>query len=201
MGSRRLWKPLVLGILVLGLLAIPTIASVYTLYGQGCRYDPANDNDGLGIGFDTGGSLYDATERLSIEFAASDWNNAMAPQFTIVSYSSSKRDLRVQWANLGSSTGGSLTRWCGSDHYTQDPRFRWGANATYYSSTEGRRQAIAIHEIGHSYGVTHTTTPGCTDSSDTLMHSDPVGKYDLCGWGAPRPDTVSGATAAHNGNW
>lgn len=138
-------------------------ASAYTLYGQGCRYDPANDNDG--------------------------------------SYSSSKRDLRVQWANLGSSTGGSLTRWCGSDHYTQDPRFRWGANATYYSSTEGRRQAIAIHEIGHSYGVTHTTTPGCTDSSDTLMHSDPVGKYDLCGWGAPRPDTVSGATAAHNGNW
>lgn len=182
-------------------LTIPAAtASAYVLYGQGCRYDPVNDNDGLGIGFDTGGSLYDSTERLSIEYAASDWNSAMTPQFTVVSYGSSTRDLRVQWSNLGVNTGGSLTRWCGSDHYTQVPRFQWGANATYYSTSEGRRQAIAIHEIGHSYGVAHDTTTGC-GSGANLMYSDAVGKYDLCGWGAPRTDTVNGATAAHNGNW
>ena len=104
------------------LLTAPSV-DAYNLFGQGCRYDPANDDDGLGIGFNTRGSLYDSEEQLSIEHAASAWNDAMTPQFTVVSYGSSRRDLRVQWANLGSGVGGSLTR-CGSSHYRRDPLFK-----------------------------------------------------------------------------
>lgn len=181
------------------LLTAPSV-DAYNLFGRGCRYDPANDDDGLGIGFDTRGSLYDSGEKLSIEHAASAWNDAMTPQFTVVSYGSSRRDLRVQWANLGRNVGGSLTRWCGSSHYRRDPLFKWGANADYYNTTSGRRIAIAIHEIGHSYGVNHNNTRGC-GSRASLMHSDAVGKYNECGWSEPQSDTIDGATAAHNGNW
>ena len=181
------------------LLTVPSVGA-YNLYGQGCRYDPKNDDDGLGIGFNNRGALYDSGEQLSIENAASAWNDTMTPQFTIVSYGSSRRDLRVQWANLGRNVGGSLTRWCGSSHYRRDPLFKWGANATYYDSTSGRRIAIAIHEIGHSYGVDHNNTSGC-GSRAALMHSDAVGKHDECGWSEPQSDTIDGATAAHNGNW
>ena len=186
---------------LLATLALPVAsADAYNLLGTGCRYDPDNDDDGLGIGFDRNGSFYDSTEELSIQYAASAWNNAMTPQFTIVDYGSSTRDLRVQWDELGQNVGGRLSYSCGSDHYRRDPVFRWGADATYYTSTLGRRMAIAIHEIGHSYGLHHSNTGGC-GSSASLMYSDVVDKYDDCGWDAPRSDSISGATAAHDGDW
>lgn len=184
---------------VVGATSAP--ASGYDVLGGGCRYDPANDNDGLGIGFDTGGSLYNSTERLNVEYSASAWNALMTPQFTVVSWGSSQRDLAVKWSNLGVNVGGTTSLACsaGSNHYTSDPVFEFGANATYYSSTQARRMAISIHEIGHSYGLDHYNASGCDDKTAGLMYTDAVAKTNLCGWTDPTWDDVAGAIDAHNG--
>ena len=184
-------------------VAVAQDAYAYNLLGSGCRYDPDNDDDGLGIGFDDSRRirfLRDAAEELSTEHAASAWNNVMTPQFTIVDYGSSQRDLGVTWRNLGNHVGAELVYYCSSwlGHYWRDPSFRWGADANYYDSTSGRRIAIAIHEIGHSYGLAHSDTSGC-GSSASLLHSNAVEKHDLCGWTDPRSDSIAGATDAHNG--
>jgi len=173
------------------------VSDAWTSIGTGCRYDPKNDDDGLGLGFNTGGSLYDADERLKVEHAASSWNAAMVPNFTVVTWGSSKQDLKVTWANLGASIGGRLSYTCGSNHWTQDPTFSFGANATYYVASAGRRKAIAIHELGHSYGLHHNSTAGCGAGAG-LMASNAVGKYDLCLWSGPTADDVTGATTRHN---
>ena len=203
-GKARQMRMVLAGVLALVLIAalMPVrSAGAYTLLGEGCRYDPDNDDDGLGIGFQKDNDLYDEDEELAIQYAASAWNGAMDPQFTIVSHSSFDRDLAVRWANLGPNVGGALTYGCGSDHYWTDPVFRFGANATFYTPTMRRRKAIAIHEIGHSYGLQHNNTSGCNSSTASLMHVYPVSKYDLCGWHRPTQDSVDGATAAHEGDW
>ncbi|MGQ0846701.1 MAG: hypothetical protein ACT4QF_21480 [Sporichthyaceae bacterium] len=184
-----------------GVLCVPAAAEAYVLKGGGCRFDPDNDNDGLGISFKTSGSAYNATERLRTEYAASDWNNKMTPSFTIVSYASTKQDLYVDWVSLGARTYADMTTWCdsGDNHYSQDPRFRWNTTATSYPKTQARQVGVAVHELGHAYGLAHNDTGGCnqTVGNAGLMHSDPVGKYDLCGWANPTDDDAAGATDAH----
>lgn len=186
-----------------GVLCVPTSASAYVLRGTGCRFDPKNDDDGLGIAFNTGASGYNATERLRTEYGASDWNNKMTPSFTIVSsYGSDKRDVGVTWSPLGETVGASMTKPCGSSHYTQDPIFTWSSNATYYSKTQGRQVAVAVHELGHAYGLAHNNTSGCnqTVGNAGLMFHDvvgPYGKYNECGWANPTDDDVAGANDAH----
>jgi hypothetical protein len=187
-----------------GVLCVPTAANAYVMFGKGCRFDPDNDNDGLGIAFNTGSGSYNATERQRTEWAAADWNNKMTPTFTIVSpYSSNKRDVGVDWAALGTNVGASMTKPCGSDHYTQDPIFKWSTNATYYSKTQGQQVAVAVHEFGHAYGLNHNQTGGCnqTVGNAGLMYSDAVGKHNSCGWANPTDDDAAGATRAHNGQW
>lgn len=199
---RRLARPCRAFIIICTLVSIPVMvesANAYTLFGTGCRYDPSNDDDGLGIGIKTDDPLYDTGEKISTENGALGWNQVMTPQFMMVSYGSPTRDLRVEWQDLGINVGGQLSYSCGSDHYTADPLFEWGANATYYSSTSGRRIAIAEHEIGHSYGLDHNNTAGCNGNTAGVMYTDAVAKYNLCLWSIPTADDTNGAIDAHNG--
>jgi hypothetical protein len=181
-------------------------AGAYSLLGTGCRYDPANDNDGLGIGFSS--TNFHQGMRDATEDAAARWNaKAGTPaQFTIVSYSSSTRDLRVEFAYLGSGSGTPATLYynCGSSHYTQDPRFEWNRSFTYPSSPGGyslgqRRSVTGIHEIGHSYGMDHNQTSGCNTETAGLMFAPSRDKLESCGWKDPSNDDRDGAVDAHNG--
>jgi hypothetical protein len=175
-------------------------ADAYVLLGHGCRYDPSNDDDGLGIGFNTAAAGYNSDENLRTQFAASDWNARMVPQFTIVSYGASTRDLAVTWAPLGTNVGAQTSIPCGIDHWTADPVMTWSTNATYYlPKTANNQTAIAVHEIGHSFGLAHNNNTSCTGSIAGLMYTDAVAKYNTCHWITPTTDDVTGATHAHNG--
>ena len=174
-------------------------ASAYSTDTPNCRFDPANDDDGLGVGILTSDSMYDLNQAFSTTSGANAWNTNMVPQFTSVSYSSSTRDVRVEWENLGANVSGRTTTWCGVSYYSADPLFEWGANATYYATSINRRKAIAIHELGHAYGLNHNNTTGCYPTIAGLMYTDPVSKTNLCGWIYPTTDDVNGAIDAHNG--
>src|SRR3546814_15095047 len=73
--------------------------------GAGCRFDPSNDNDGLGIGYSS--TNLNAARRDSTSASAGHWNrkldlynvNGVDPDLTIVSYSSSTREIRVEFRN------------------------------------------------------------------------------------------------------
>jgi len=184
----------------LGLIpAIPREAAAYNLEGPGCRYDPKNDDDGLGIGFNS--SNFNQAMRDSTVDAAARWNAKMVPQFTLVSYGSSTRDLRVEFGTLPSNVGAQTTFWCSAsaNHYTKDPLFTWNIAQGYYVSTGPHRTAIGVQEIGHSYGVAHNNSSSCDVKVGGLMYPDPVLKHDTCGWVDPTTDDVNGAVDAHNG--
>src|SRR3546814_17718778 len=65
--------------------------------GAGCRFDPSNDNDGLGIGYSS--TNLNAARRDSTSASAGHWNrkldlynvNGDNPDLTFMSYNSSKR--------------------------------------------------------------------------------------------------------------
>src|SRR3546814_18987236 len=73
--------------------------------GAGCRFDPSNDNDGLGIGYSS--TNLNAARRDSTSASAGLWNrkldlykvNGVDPDLNIVSYSSPTRNIRVEFSN------------------------------------------------------------------------------------------------------
>jgi hypothetical protein len=181
---------------VISLLSLSTPASAWVDLGPGCRYDPVNDDDGLGIGF---GSNQNASMVSMTQDAAARWNYSMVPQFNVVSYGSSMRDLKVNFSTtLPYWVGAQTTSFCGGDHYTQDPDFLWNKSQGYYTGTNQRWSAIATHEIGHSYGLYHNNTVGCNTTTAGLMHENAVAKTDSCGWWGPTADDATGATYTHN---
>jgi len=185
--------------IVAGIFVLTEPANAYTLLGTGCRYDPSNDDDGLGIGIKTTDPLYNSAQALSTQNAAWGWNQVMAPQFTMVTYGGATMDLRVEWANLGANVGGVTYYSCGYVWWQNDPTFKWGANQTYYVTTSGRRTAIAEHEIGHSYGLDHNNTGLCNPTTAGIMYYNAVAKYDACAWNLPTIDDAVGAGDAHDG--
>lgn len=188
---------LIAAAVVVGVVANAAPSQAYSIAGPNCRYDPSNDDDGLGIGFSSTNQRAD--QKGSTEDAAARWNAKMVPKFTLVSYGSSTRDLRVEFGALPVGTHATTMRWCGSGNYSQDPLFTWNINNGFYPNTGPHRTAIAVHEIGHSYGVEHKGTIGCDGGTAGLMFSNSVAKNDACGWIDPTTDDVNGAIDAHNG--
>lgn len=187
-----------------GSVLVPvSAANAYVLIGPGCRYDPRNDDDGLGIGIDTSVTSAEAT---ATKTGGTRWSATTWPaifQYIGTDVSASKVDLRVSSANLGATVQATTYWWCdsGSGHYSQDPVFKWSHNQTAYTWTANNRIAVAVHEMGHSIGVNHNNSTSCNGSIAGLMYKDAIGKYLSCGWTSPSADDVNGATHAHNGQW
>lgn len=200
-----LWRMSVSSLLTMAILIGFTVAVsepslAYNLAGPGCRYDPANDSDGLGIGFNS--TNFNLSRRNSTEDAAARWNARVAPQFTLVSYGSSTRDLRVDFSFLGAGgPAAEVILWChpANNHYSQDPRFNWNLDYTHPAPTDTLQTVTAIHELGHSYGLDHNQTAGCNSNTAGLMFAPSSVKYNACSWLLPSNDDVLGQIDAHNG--
>lgn len=173
-----------------------TPASAYSLFGSNCRFDPANDDDGLGIGFSS--TNFNQSRRDSTEYAAGRWNSGTTPQFTLVSYGSSTRDVRVEFAYLGAGgTVAQTTVWCGSGHYSADPLLEWNLDVT--QPTSDKQIVTGEHELGHAYGLDHNNTYSCNGSTAGIMYAPSAAIVDACGWTWPTPDDFAGQVDAHNG--
>ncbi len=171
-------------------------AHAYSVAGGGCRFDPDNDDDGLGVAFDS--TNFDQSRRDATEFAAGRWNTMTTPQFTLVSYGCSTRDVRVDFAYYGSSQDSAYTlRWCssGPNRYSQDPVIVWNLDRWISSSDDAI--GIGIHERGHAYGLDHNQNVLCSGSVAGLMYSPPSYKVDNCGWVWPTADHAAGQADAH----
>lgn len=188
---------------ILVLLNAPP-AAAWTRLGTGCRFDPDNDNDGLGVGISSTNST--AAKSYSTRVAQGYWNDkldtygSVDPDFTSVSYGSTQRDVRVEFSQTLPSNVGAVTNyWCGSTHYTQDPLFTWNNVATYYDMHNARlREAVASHELGHTFGLDHNSYGGCDQNYAGLMYGDAVAKSDLCNWAGPSIDDADGASTVHS---
>jgi hypothetical protein len=181
------------------------VASAYTPIGQGCRFDPSNDDDGLGVGIGTTNATTAKTQ--STRVAQGYWNRKLdlygvaGPDFTDVTYGSNQRDVRVTFSQtLPSNVGARSTWWCGSQHWTEDPWWQWNNVATYYDMHNAKlREAVASHEFGHMFGLNHNNYSGCDQNFAGLMASDAVAKSNLCGWAGPSIDDANGASRVHVG--
>jgi len=179
-------------------LAAPAGAYTFLNYSS-CRYDPANDADGLGIGIDSTATTAEHNATVS---AGGRWSvSGFEADFTYIgsNLGASKVDLRVTWANLGATIQAKTYYWCSSlaAHYTQDPVIKWGRNQSAYPWTTNNRIAVGVHEIGHSIGLDHNTNTSCNGAIAGLMYNDAIGKYNACGWTSPTADDVTGANDVH----
>lgn len=198
MGPSRILLVLALSLFSL-IAAMPwSSASAYNIFGWGCRYDPSNDDDGLGIAFSS--TNLNLPRQAATTAAAGAWNGYTTPQFTIVSYGSSTRDLKVHFTYQGTNGPSAVTHlpcnyWYG--YYESDPTLEWNLDITWYNYDELR--ISALHELGHSYGVDHNNDTSCFTSLAGLMYYSSVAKYYYCGWNYPTTDDVNGQVDAHNG--
>lgn len=203
LGHRRRHVVALAASMILSFTLPVTGADAYSVNGQGCRFDPGNDDDGLGVGiWDTTPAKTDSTR-----IAQGYWNRKLdsfgvvGPDFTNVSYGSNQRDVRViSTSNLPSNEGAHAYWWCGSSHYTEDPMWAWNNAATYYHMHNAKlREATASHEFGHMYGLAHNGTFGCDQNIAGIMWSDAVAKSNLCNWAGPSIDDADGASRVHVG--
>ncbi len=182
---------------VLAQVVIPS-AGAYVLSGSGCRFDPANDDDGLGIGFSS--TNYSQARRDATVDAAGRWNWGTTPQFTLVSYGLSTRDVRVEFSYLGAEAGPAYTiQYChpGQGYYRADPVFIWNVDVWQYNYNE--RVVTAEHELGHTYGLAHNQNYSCDGWWAGIMFAPSAQKVTQCNWTWPTPDDFAGQVDAHNG--
>lgn len=175
------------------------IASAATSKGVGCRYDPVNDDDGLGIG--TNPVNFDYMLWTGLVGGATEWNVVMTPQFTLVDYNSPQRDVGLNFTHLlPVTTQAQIRSSCGSylfPWYLGDPQIDYNLDWNYKSSLQA--QAVGVHELGHSYGLGHDQTSGCDGNNAGLMFSDAAGKFASCSWVKPQPNDYKSAANAHSG--
>lgn len=174
-------------------------ASAATSLGVGCRYDPVNDDDGLGIG--TNPANFDNMLWTGLVNGATEWNVVMTPQFTLVDYSSPQRDVGLNFTHsLPATTQAQIRYTCGTyftPWYSVDPQIDYNLDWGYKSSFQA--QAVGVHELGHSFGLGHDQTPDCDGNNAGLMYSDAAGKFGACGWVKPQPNDYKSAANSHAG--
>jgi len=209
MRSKRLQTAFGIGLsawVIVGPLG--TQAEAFATKGGCFHFDPANDDDGLGIGVSS--TDYNASLWSSTVDAAARWNGRVTPNFTLVPYGSSTRDVKVNFKNLGvgnpsiGGTAAETTTTCDSKsgHYTSDPDTKWNRQYDFSSYGSSLQSAVGVHELGHAYGLAHWNTQNClvNQANQVGMMHEGVWAYFYCTGTArynPTVDDVNGQTVVH----
>lgn len=180
----------------------------YRMLGPGCRFDPANDFDGLGVSISSGVTSDESSATIN---AMQAWDNDFSPNQPQFAYQGdnpfdSHVDLRVTWADLAPPIQAQTVYTCGSDHFTGDPTISWNHDQQGYVWTADNRQAVLVHEIGHALGLDHDYAEGCNGTLAGLMYPDAIGEYQNCNtptsnWTVPQTTDFNGAYRAYHGQW
>jgi hypothetical protein len=178
-------------IMLLVLFGTARSAEAYTL--NGCKYpgtDPVIEYKFFSV---TG------TWQLSHMNGAGAWNTWTTLPGVFVSTSGSDPEIRVYdgdyaWGYVAVTSGGCASGG-GQPWYNDRVDISYNTRTTDgYSSIE--RRLVATHELGHAYGLGHSTL-GC--SNPVVMRSEPTWTYNQCGTSsAPHPNDRFGVTDVYN---
>ncbi len=184
-GSIRRGAATLLAVL---LFLFPTVsASGYVL--NGCKYSGTNPT--IDYRFYSVGPTYQS----AFNSGASAWDSTSAPGYFHYAPSASDPEIEVYdvwsqdtkwaWTSGGCNSGGGQTWYGNETTITFNTRTMSGL-----SSTE--KKIVAVHEMGHSYGLAHSSL-GCGTYTEPVMRSDPTWVFDNCGnSNAPYPNDVAG---------
>lgn len=196
-------------LVVVASMAIGTEVAVgWNSNGSTCHFGSSQDDDGLGIGFNP--YSLEANRAYNTLQAAIGWNGRVSSQWTYVDYGSTQQDVRVEFLYAGIGAYNAQTLWfCGyfpGSSYVNDPEIYWNLSRSAPYGGNGvaagykYEVAVGVHELGHAYGLAHTSVLGCIEGWNVgMMISGGVfQKVDQClWWDRPHDDDTNGWSYVH----
>lgn len=184
-------------ILVLALVAvfIPAVApSAEAVNFNGCKY--AGSSPAIGYRYYSVSSTW----QTAFNSGQSAWDSSSAAGYFTYTPTDSTPNIPVEdfWTSStwwGLATGGCASGG-GQTWYNEKVEVDFNTRTTGSLSTT-EKKLVVIHELGHAYGLAHTST-NCGGVYKAVMHSDPTWVLDNCGSSAaPYSNDVYGVNIVY----
>ena len=157
----------------------------------GCRYDP-DSIDPISYRFFGVGSEYQTAFR----DAETVWDRTSASGYFSEHHTSLDPEINVTDSSLPYTWGGKVTGHCSKaagatfGNYTGNEVELQFNTRVLDSYTSHNKKLVAMHEIGHAYGLDHVSS-GCR----LMRHR--LDQYNSCGVAMPSADDVAGVNAIY----